>query len=122
MLYAALVEKLVKLEEERTQFHLGEAHLKLKKYYDEVLCQEDGMLKASLDVRYLLCKRAKKIEGKPEVAKVTYLFQPTEIGITVQRLFEAELVKAGGKPTLGSAPRGALEREGQALLDRLKKK
>ncbi|CAK0797590.1 unnamed protein product [Prorocentrum cordatum] len=125
VLYATLVEQLVKVEESRlaaTQTQLGEAHAKLKKYYDEVLCQEGGMLKASLDVRYLLCQRAKKIERKPEVAKITYLFQPTEIEVTVQSLFEAELAKAGGKPTLGSAPRGALERVGQALLDRLKKK
>ncbi|CAK0861934.1 unnamed protein product [Prorocentrum cordatum] len=91
-LHVALVEQLVKIEESRvaaTQTPLGESHAKLKKYCDEVLRQEDGMLKASLDVRHLLCKRAKKVEGKPEVAKITYLFQPTGIGVEPTQLTEA---------------------------------
>ncbi|CAK0789080.1 unnamed protein product [Prorocentrum cordatum] len=61
------------------------------------------MPKAALDARYLLCKRAKKVEGKRRVAKITYLFQPTKTGIIAQRLFEAEPPKV------------------QVLLGRLKK-
>ncbi|CAK0790266.1 unnamed protein product [Prorocentrum cordatum] len=92
----------------------------LMEFWEKQMSMEKGGSTAAEHVKVMNVKRAKKIEGKPEVVKVQLMVELSG-GADVLNLREAP---GGGRwqAMMGGAPRGPQERKVQTFCDRRKKR
>ncbi|CAK0788592.1 unnamed protein product, partial [Prorocentrum cordatum] len=102
----------------------GQARDTLTKYWTEKIMKYE-LVDAAMDIKYFRVrapqgkeakKKSKRMEGK---VRLQWALSTTTIAQELDGTIRSDIIRHGGEILVGAAPRGALERNARALLNKL---